>query len=130
MKVNSWGRAWKKHFSLTFKKDEYLMENFLNEKVDPISYIKELLLKDMNLIKNNTINITFNRDIMYFSKNSNKGIALIKVEKEIETNNYNAVIYSTYSASNNEFEDIIKDEYLIDFEKFNILYDKYKSEFI
>lgn len=127
---NSWGRAWKKVFSLTFKKDEFLMEEFLNEKVDPMSYVKELLLKDMYLIKDNRINITFNKDIMYFSKNSDKGIALIKVEKDIDTNNYNATIYSTYSASNNEFQDIIKDEYLIDFEKFNILYDAHKSEFI
>ncbi|MCJ8342838.1 MAG: hypothetical protein MJH09_08335 [Cetobacterium sp.] len=50
-KINSWGRSWKKQFSLTFKKDENLMEEFLNEKVDPTSYIKELILKDMKLLK-------------------------------------------------------------------------------
>ena len=130
MKTNSWGRLWKKHFSLTFKKDEFLMENFLNEKVDPVSYLKELLLKDMNLIRDNNINIIFNKDIMYFSRENNKGIALIKVEKDLESNNYNATLYSTYILSENEREAILNNKYAISFSDFNDLYIKYKSSFI
>ncbi len=129
-KTNSWGRAWKKHFSLTFKRDEFLMEGFLNEKVDPISYIKELILKDMNLIKNNDIKIIFNKDIMYFAKENDNGLVLIKIEKNIENNEYDATLYSTYALSNNEYESMLSDDHSITFEEYNILYDNYKSKFI
>ncbi len=62
----------------------------------------------MNLIRDNNINIIFNKDIMYFSREDDKGIVLIKVEKDLESNNYNATLYSTYILSENENEAILK----------------------
>lgn len=80
-KVNSWGRAWKKQISLTFKKDEQIMEDFINEKVDPTSYIKELILKDMKLIKDNNANtINYNKSNKN-DDNRGNGIDSATVEK-------------------------------------------------
>lgn len=45
--MNSFGRKIKDCFSVTFKKDEDLIKLWLNEQVSPVSYIKQLILNDM-----------------------------------------------------------------------------------
>lgn len=45
--INSFGRKIKDCFSVTFKKDEDLIKLWLNEQVSPVSYIKQLILNDM-----------------------------------------------------------------------------------
>ena len=53
--VNSWGRKLKNQISVTFKSDEEMIKKYINEKLDPSAYIKELLLKDMQILKDNKI---------------------------------------------------------------------------
>ncbi len=81
-KVNSWGRNWKKQISVTFKKDEQIIENFINEKVDPTSYIKELILKDMKLINENNVNIQ--NTTKYTEKNKNDRFLDVKSAEKLE----------------------------------------------
>ena len=81
-KVNSWGRHWKKQISVTFKKDEQIIENFINEKVDPTSYIKELILKDMKLINEDNVNIQ--NTTKYTEKNNNDRFLDAKSAEKLE----------------------------------------------
>lgn len=45
-RINSWGRLFKRHFSITFKTDEEFLVEFLNEDIDPVNLIKRLIYNE------------------------------------------------------------------------------------
>lgn len=72
MNYNSFGRKIKDSFSVTFKKDEDIIKNWLNEQISPTSYIKQLILDDIKRKENNindTTAINNNEEVDYFNFN-------------------------------------------------------------